>query len=134
MINEERVIEMTQLSIYDDKANRQTDQFEEYYGRDYVGKEVLKSIFTGTFAYLGILALFVLGTVESFEDTFRSMDLEGTVVRAILFYIIFEVLYLIVTVVVYRQKFQVGRRDVKEYAKHLKRINKMYARDEKNRG
>lgn len=134
MINEERVAEMSHLAFYDGKTNRQTDQFETYYGRDYVGKEVLKSIFSGTLAYIAILVFFGLGLVEDIENTFKALDLAGTAVRLVLGYVVFMVAYLAITAAVYRTKFKEGRAQLKDYAKHLKQVSRMYAREEKNRG
>lgn len=134
MINEERVTEMYHMAVYDRDTNRQTEQMRAYYGRDYVGKEVLKSIFSGTIAYGLILVMAGMGMMQDMEAVFDSMDLTGTIVGLVLLYLAFEALYIVITVAVYRKRFREGRAELKLYAKHLKKVNKMYAREDKIKG
>lgn len=134
MINEDRVTEMYHMAVYDRDANRQTEQMRAYYGRDYVGKEVLKSIFSGTIAYGLLLVMAGMGMMQDMESIFDSMDLAGTIVGLVLLYLAFEVLYILITIAVYRKRFREGRAELKLYAKHLKKVNKMYAREEKIKG
>lgn len=133
MINEERVTEMYHMAVYDRDANRQTEQMRAYYGRDYVGKEVLKSFFSGTITYGLVLLMVVMGT-KDLDVLFHSMDLVGTIIGLVLLYLAFEALYIIITMAVYRKRFREGRAELKLYAKHLKKVNKMYAREDKIKG
>ena len=134
MINEDRVTEMYHMAVYDRDANRQTEQMTAYYVRDYVGKEVLNSIFSGTIAYGLLLVMAGMGMMQDMESIFDSMDLAGTIVGLVLLYLAFEVLYILITIAVYRKRFREGRAELKLYAKHLKKVNKMYAREEKIKG
>ena len=131
MINEERVTEMFHLAMYDSKLDRRQDQMESYYGRDYIGKELLKSFFTGTFAFCFLVLFAGLGLLGQAEEIFDSMDLVGTIVSGVLMYLAWEVVYLIITAAVYRRRFRNGRLRLKKYAKSLKAVNKMYTREEK---
>ena len=133
MINNERVAQMYQLALYDRDTSRKTEQIRNYYGKDYVTKEILKSIITGTIAYALILTMAVMGVVQDAEELFDSMDLVGTGIGLVLMYLAFMALYIIITIAVYRVRFRDGRVELKPYAKRLKRINKMYAREEKTR-
>ena len=134
MINDDRVTEMYHMAVYDRDANRQTEQMTAYYVRDYVGKEVLNSIFSGTIAYGLLLVMAGMGMMQDMESIFDSMDLAGTIVGLVLLYLAFEVLYILITIAVYRKRFREGRAELKLYAKHLKKVNKMYAREEKIKG
>ena len=134
MINEERVTEMYHMAVYDRDANRHTEQMRAYYGRDYVGKEVLKSIFSGTIAYGLLLVMAGMGMMQGMDSVFDSMDLVGTIVGLVLLYLAFEVLYVLITMAVYRKRFREGRAELKQYAKHLNRVNKMYKNEEKIKG
>lgn len=134
MINEERVAEMYHMAVYDKHADRETEQAEEYYGSDYIWKEVLKSFFTGTFAFIFIAVFLILGAMSNMEEIYDSIDLLGTGVSVVLLYLAFEITYLVITALVYRYKFKASRTKFKKFSKHLKKVSKMYAREEKLRG
>jgi hypothetical protein len=131
MINEERVTEMYHMAVYDQKENRHSRQMNGYYRRDYIGKEMIKSFFSGTIAYVLIVVLFLLGAAEDVIDRLSSMNLVSTGMMLVILYLAFEFLYLLITVRVYRRRFREGRAELKKYYKHLKSVNKMYTREEK---
>lgn len=134
MINEERVRHMARMAFIDQDQTRQSSQIKEYYGSDYVGKEVLKSIFTGTIAFGLIVLLVLLRAGEDAIGTISSVITKNwwEVGKQFVFlYLSFEALYLLVTVMVYRYRYHQGMRTKKRYLYHLKKLNKLYAREEK---
>ena len=46
MLNQERVCEMTKLAIFDQKKGREYKPMTEYFRRDYIARELLKSFIT----------------------------------------------------------------------------------------
>ena len=61
MLNQERVCEMTRLAIFDQKEGRGCRPMIQYFRKDYIAKELLKSFISGTAAYfifLGTVALY----------------------------------------------------------------------------
>lgn len=131
MINEERVKEMYHMAVYDQSEDRQAKQISEYYRRDYIGKELLKSFFSGTIAFVLIAALFLFGVAEDVIDRLSSVNLVEAGAMLLVLYAAFEFLYLIVTVRIYRARYHNGRTELKKYYKHLKTVNRMYSREEK---
>lgn len=131
MINEERVREMYHMAVYDQQENRQTRQIGEYYRRDYVGKELLKSFFSGTIAFVLIVVFLLLGTAEDIIDRISSMDLVSTGVVAVLLYLAFMFWYMLITAKIYYTRYHKGMTGLKKYYKHLNTVNKMYDREEK---
>ena len=53
MINEERVKELYHMAVYDSHMDKVDSQIGQYYIWDYIGKELVRSFFTGTAAYVG---------------------------------------------------------------------------------
>lgn len=134
MINEERVREMAQLAAMDQGETRQTRQMKEYFGSDYVAKEMLISLFTGTLAFGLILLLGFLAAGEDAIDTISSVasaDFLGTGKQFLFLYLAFEALYLLITAMVYRGRYHENRLEQKKYVRHLKKLNKLYEREEK---
>ena len=51
MIDEERVKQMTKMAIYEEGEGKQYVPMTQYFRHDYVGKEMVKSVILGTFAF-----------------------------------------------------------------------------------
>lgn len=134
MINEERVREMAKMAFMDQCETRQDRQMKEYFGSDYVAKEMIISFFTGTLAFCLIVLLAFLAAGEDTVDTISSVfsnDLLGTGKQFVALYLAFEALYLLLTFMVCRVRYRENRLKQRKYLKHLKKLNKLYDREEK---
>lgn len=131
MISKERVIELTHMAVYEQHEDKPAHQSGEYYDRDYVGKEILKSIFSGTLAFAVVLGLILLCGIDTFLNRLASDDIVTLIIEVGLVYVLFMVLYLAITAIIFSCRFKRGRNQLREYYKRLKKVNKMYDRDEK---
>ncbi len=131
MINEDKVRELFQVALYDSKDDQIAKQTASYYGWDYIGKEGLKSFFTGTFAFIGFIILWVAVNAESLLNRINNLDFKSMGITTAVLYVAFMVIYIFATIVVYASKYKAGRKDVRKYMSHLKAVGKMYAREEK---
>lgn len=131
MINEERVRELYQMAVYDQHEDKKCHPMGEYYIWDYVGKELVKSFFSGTIAFGLLVALWVIGDMTATIAFINSADLANLVIRFLLLYVGFMAIYLLVTVFVYSIRYAEGRRELRKYIGHLKKVRKMYHREDK---
>ena len=131
MINEDRVKELYHLAVYESTSEKTHKQVNEYYVGDYVWKEVLKSFFSGTFAFVGIVCLWAMNNMDVLLDSLNTMDIFGTAAIVVAIYIAFMAVYIFATVLVYVSRFGKGRKNMRGYVEHLKKINRMYKREEK---
>lgn len=131
MINEERVRELYQMAVYDTYEDKECRPMGQYYIWDYVGKELVKSFFSGTIAFLLLVVLWGIGDVTGAVAFVNSMDLTNLVIRFILLYVGFMAVYLLATVFVYTIRYAKGRKELRKYVGHLKKIRKMYHREDK---
>lgn len=131
MINEEKVKEMYRVARYDSSKTRKEAQYEHYYRKDYIRKELMKSVFSGTIVFMLVLLLWGMNQANSLLDQLNSMDFVEIGVVFALVYIAFLVLYLWVTYLVFQIRFRNGRKALKQYYLHLKNLEKMYEREEK---
>jgi uncharacterized membrane protein YesL len=131
MVNVERVKECYQMAVYDKREEAQYRQMGEYYKSDYVGKELVRSVFTGTFAFLLMGALFLMGSVEEVLNSLNNVEWMQTIITIGLLYACFLALYLFVTYMVYRVRYRVGRKHLKKFYGHLKHLNRAYEREMK---
>ncbi len=131
MVNEDRIKEFFRMAVFDQREEARYRQMGEYYKSDYVGKELVKSVFTGTFAFLLIAVFQILGSMETFLDKLNDADWMGYLVRIGLAYAGFMVVYLLITSLVYRVRYRYGRRQLRKYYGHLKNVNREYERETK---
>ena len=131
MINEERVKEQYKVALYDTNCAKMYQQVTSYYKRDYVGKELLKSFFSGSIVFLGIIVLYVMYNLDTIIDELNTMDYITVGTSIGLLYLIFILAYEFLTVLIFTTKYEKGRKDLRENAEHLKKIYKMYEREEK---
>jgi len=131
MVNEERVKNLYKIALYERDEKKYERQTGHYYKKDYIGKEMIKSFFMGTLAYVLMVLLWIISTLDEFLRSVNNLDFIKDTVIILLLYIVFMVLYLIATYLIARTRYKEGRVRLKEYLKALKVTKKMYEREEK---
>ena len=131
MINEEKVKELFYVAKYVTEDERLQNQVTSYYGWDYVWKEALKSFFTGTIAFVGLLILWILYESESLLEDINNIDFQTAGMTLGVIYVAFLIVYIFATVLIYSIRYKAGRKKAKKYIGHLKKVAKMYEREEK---
>ena len=85
-------------------------------------------------ANAGILAAKILATSDAeLLAKLNKFDIQGLVMTAVVPYLVFMVIYLGATWVIFNMKYTEGRRKVKKYYNNLKKVNQMYEREERLR-
>lgn len=133
MINEERVKELYHMAKYDSHTGREDSQMGKYYMWDYVGKELVKSFFTGSIAFVLLAVLWGMNDIEGITAKVNNLDLVDMAANIVVLYIGFLAIYLLATAMVYSLRYVRGRKKLRRYAVHLKRVRKMYQREDKLR-
>ncbi len=131
MINEERVKQLYKIALYEQNEEKRNREIGQFYKSDYVGKELIKSIFMGTFAYGFFVLLWLLCSWQDVLESINNLEIVGMVVNLIIYYVGFLLLYLFATYVVYSMRYHAGRKKLKSYTSNLKTAQKMYEREEK---
>lgn len=131
MISEDRVKELYHMAVYDAHKDRTDRQVGQYYMWDYISKELIKSFFTGTIAYVLMVALWCMSDLEGITSIINRLDFVDLGVRLLLLYIAFMALYLFATVVIYCLRYRSGRRRLKGYEGHMTRARRMYRREDR---
>lgn len=131
MINEDKVKELFYVARYDSEEDRFQKQMSSYYGWDFIWKEVLKSFFTGTLAFTGLTVLAVFTNASQLLADINKIDFQSAGVMLGLIYIAFMLAYIMITIIVYAVRYKTGRKKARQYIEHLKRVGKMYEREEK---
>lgn len=131
MINEERVRELYHMAVYDSHMDKADRQIGQYYMWDYIGKELVKSFFTGSIAFVLLVVLWGMNDLEGITARINHLDVADLAVQILVLYIGFLAVYLLATVLVYCLRYAYGRRKLRRYAARLKKVRKMYLREDK---
>lgn len=131
MINEERVRQMTKMAIYEEGEGKRYVPMTQYFRHDYVGKELVKSVILGTLAFVLFAVVYLSCEMENLMKDINQIDLIGYVTDVLVKYGIFMAVYLLITYVVYNVRYSVGRRHVKRFYAHLKKVNKIYEQEDR---
>jgi uncharacterized integral membrane protein len=126
MINEERVKELYRMAVYDTHREKECREAGEYYMWDYVGKECIKSFFSGTLAFVLLVAFVAIGNLSQLTSFLNGTDLVGLAIHILILYGAFMVVYLLVTVMVYCVRYVYRRKELRGYVNHLRTVRKMY--------
>lgn len=131
MVNEERVKHLYKIALYEQSEEKLNRPIGKYYKSDYIGKEMIKSIFTGTFAFGCLALLWLFRSWEDVLDSMNSLEIVETAIHMAIVYGIFMVIYLVITYIVYAYRYEARKKRLKEHTKTLKRVYQMYEREEK---
>ena len=131
MINEERVKKIYKIALYDQTEEKEHRQVGHFYQSEYIIKEVLKSFFTGSVAFALIVLLWIMSNWSEVMRQVNSLEIIDTGVAALVWYVVFMLIYLMATFVVYRVRYKHSKQKLDAYLKDLKRVYQMYEREEK---
>lgn len=131
MVNEERLRHMIKMSEFDTNDGKRCKPMTQYARKDYVSMRLLGSFVTGTICYGLLLLLWGLYFMEELAGMLSSLDVQGAFIALGVSYLVFMLLYLGATYVIFNMKYTKGRRKVKNYYNSLKKVNQMYDREER---
>ncbi len=131
MVNEERLRHMIKLAQFDANDGKQCKPMTQYARKDYVSLQVLVSFVTGTVSYALLFGLWALYSLEELFEKINKMEIRELAISLVLSYLVFLVIYLGATYIIYNVKYTDGRRKVKRYYGNLKKVNQMYEREDR---
>jgi hypothetical protein len=123
---------MTRLAVFDQREGEPCKPMIQYFRKDYIAKELLKSVVTGTVAFFLLLLMWGIYGAENLLEQINGLDIRQVLVTWVLRYAVFLGVYLLVTYAVYNVRYSRGRQKVKRYYLHLKKVNRLYRQEEEN--
>lgn len=131
MVNEDRVKKLYKIAIYEQNEEKDHRQAGQFYRSDYVGKEVIKSFFSGTFAYGIIAVLWMMSNWSLVLYEINTLEIVDTIVVMIVYYVVFMIIYMFATVMVYFFRYKHSKKKLENYVDDLKVAYNMFEREEK---
>ena len=131
MVNEEHVKQLYKIAIYEQNEEKEHRQAGQFYRSDYIGKEVVKSFFTGSIAYMIMVALWAISNWNLFMHQINTLEIVDTFVVVVILYVLFLAAYIFVTALVYYYRYKESKKHLEAYIKNLKSVHIMFEREEK---
>lgn len=131
MVNEEPLRHMIKMAQFDTNDGKRCKPMIQYARKDYVSMRLLGSFVMGTVCYGMLFGLWGLYSMEELLAKLNKLDIKGLLTVALVPYIVFMVVYLGTTWIVFHMKYTNGRRKVKRYYGNLKKVNQMYEREDR---
>lgn len=126
MLNNEKIILMTKLSLYEQKNQKKEIKSSRYFKGDYMSLKMLSSFVCVTLGYLLCLVLwFMYRSDKVIAGLTTTGRLIALVVVLVLAYIIVTVLYMIFSYAFYSHRFKRIRNNLKEYNGDLKTLHRI---------
>ena len=126
MLNEERVILMTQMASYESGEGRKNVKIGNYFRSDYIAVQVLKSVVCGTIAFGIVFALYIFYDFELFMQDLYKMDLLAFAKNVLKNYAISIVAYGLLTYIVSTYRYIKAKNSLKCYYHNLKKLSSLY--------
>ena len=130
MISKERVRHMTKLAEFENEESKSCQKATQYFRRDYVALELIKSFFAGTIAFGLLFVVWLFYDMENLAKKINNIDLVGVGIQVVVGYLVFLAAYLIITYIMGNRRYTKGRKQVKEYYNRLKRVSSLYREEE----
>lgn len=131
MLNKERIRIMTKLAAYEQNEGKKYLPMSKYYRKDYVGVQMIKTFICSTLAFMILFLLQILYGLDSWIAQFYQLSMVEIGNTVFIQYIIFVLVYQMIAFVHYNHKYSKGRKSIKQYQAKLKKIEKLYEREEK---
>lgn len=131
MVNQERVKQLYKIALYEQTEEKEHRQAGQYYRSDYIGKEVLKSIISGSIAYVIMVLLWAISNWDLVLYQINTLEIIDTLIMMIVIYVGFMMIYLFATVVVYYFRYKHSKKRLDAYVEDLKVAHSMFEREEK---
>lgn len=126
MLNNEKIILMTKLSLYEQKNQKKEIKTSKYFKGDYMSIKMLSSFACVT---LGYLLCLVLWFTYSSASVISKLTTTGTftvlIVVLVVVYVIVTVLYMAFSYAFYSHRFRQIRKNLKEYNGDLKTLHRI---------
>lgn len=126
MLNEERIILMTKMAVYEEREGRKNVAIGSYFRGDYISLQVLKAVISATIVFGILFVMSIFYDFESFMLDIYKMDLLAYGRRILVIYGIFVIIYGIISYIVYSYRYNKVKRSLKQYYINLKRLSEFY--------
>lgn len=126
MLNEDKIKLMTGIAMFEKREGKKIFPASRYFCGDYISSRMFRSFFYYTVSFLLCALLWMLYNIEDLLNALRVDRMISLGRYAVLIYLAGLAVYLVITWLVYRKRYEYAKRGMKVYVAKLKRLEKRY--------
>ncbi len=126
MLNEDKIKLMNEIATFEKRGGKDIFPVNRYFQGDYVSSRMIRSFLSYTVCYILCMLIWILYNMEQILNIVNldTLAVEGR--KAVLLYLSGLVIYQLITIAVYRRRYEYAKRGMKVYLAKLKRLEKRY--------
>lgn len=129
MLNNEKIILMTKLALYEQGEGKKKIPVGKYFKSDYIGMRMLSSFIYINIAYVICVALWLMVKGEGVLTKLLSGEIAPVVTFFGVVYAVAVIVYMTASYVYFTYKFKSIRRSLKEYNAQLKQLHSIQEKE-----
>ena len=131
MLNEEKVKSMTKAASYEKGPERKNLEITNYYKRDYIGLQMIKSAIAYTVVFCLLVALWSVTDTEQLMLQLTHADYFQKLLKIlVIIFLVGLVLYEAGVYIYFSWVYKTALASVERFQAHLKKISKFYETEE----
>ena len=126
MLDEKKICLMTKLARFESRTGKEELRIIRHHRSDYIGMGLLRNFFETTLGYLLVWGVIVAYNMDYLLDNLHKVKIFVVVVEFIVGYLIFLILYSIITWIRRRRQYEQAREEVVQYYNGLEELSRTY--------
>lgn len=129
-MNEERIRLMTKLAAYEQGRGQEDMAINQYYRRDYVALQMIKTFVCSTIAFGILILLYVLYQMDALTALLYQTDYRDYLVRLVVLYVVFTIVFQAIAFTVSTYRYRRAHREQKQFLSRLKKVARLRESEE----
>lgn len=126
MLDEKKICLMTKLARFESRTGKESLRIIRHHRGDYIGMGLLRNFFETTLGYLLVWGVIIAYNMDYLLDNLHKVKIFVVVVEFIVGYLIFLILYSIITWIRRRRQYEQAREEVEQYYNGLEELSRRY--------
>ena len=126
MLDEKKICLMTKLARFESRTGKESLRIIRHHRGDYIGMGLLRNFFETTLGYLLVWGVIIAYNMDYLLDNLHKVKIFVVVVEFIGGYLIFLILYSVITWIKRRRQYEQAREEVEQYYNGLEELSRRY--------
>lgn len=126
MLDEKKICLMTKLARFESRTGKESLRIIRHHRGDYIGMVLLRNFFETTLGYLLVWGVIIAYNMDYLLDNLHKVKIFVVVVEFIVGYLIFLILYSVITWIKRRRQYEQAREEVEQYYNGLEELSRRY--------
>ena len=126
MLDGKKMCLMTKLARFESRTGKESLRIIRHHRGDYIGMGLLRNFIETTLGYLLVWGVIIAYNMDYLLDNLHKVKIFVVVVEFIVGYLIFLILYSVITWIKRRRQYEQAREEVEQYYNGLEELSRRY--------